>query len=145
MTINSRFNILASMGSDLFAKLAKLGVVPREQVKNNLKEATALVRHGLLKKVYRKKRVFYELTEDSLPLLNHFRLKLLAEAKLRLGLYPRRKNFYQALLEDVRFLDTSKKEAEDFLFLGDWRLNMPPVVSQLKLSQLRLYQEEGLA
>ena len=133
------------MGSDLFAKLAKLGVVPREQVKNNLKEATALVRHGLLKKVYRKKRVFYELTEDSRPLLNRFRLKLLEEARLRFSLCPRRKNFYRALLDDIRFLDTSKKEAKDFLFLGDWRLNMPPVSSQLKLSQFRLYQKEGIA
>ncbi len=132
------------MKSNVFAKLTTSGVVARERVKNDLQPVGSLVRQQLLKKIYKKKRVFYELTEKSLPLLNHFRLQLLEEARLRFFLYPRRQEFYRALLEDVRFFDSSKEEAEEFCFLGDWRLNMPPTKSQLQLAQLRFYQDQGV-
>ncbi|MDO8519372.1 MAG: hypothetical protein Q7T11_04340 [Deltaproteobacteria bacterium] len=132
------------MFAGLMHKFAHFGVLPRAAVKNNLQEVRALVRHRLLRKTYKKGRVFYELTEHSLLALNSVRVQLLEEAKLRRQLYPRRQSMYQALLEDVRFLDTSKKESRDFLFLGDWRLGYEPVVPQLKLSQLRYYQERNL-
>ena len=132
------------MVTGLMHKFAHFGVLSRGAVKNNLVEVRSLVRHRLLKKTYKKGRVFYELTERSLPVLDSVRVQLLEEAKLRRQLYPRRKSMYQALLEDVRFLDTSKKESQDFLFLGDWRLGYEPVVPQLKLSQLRFYQERNL-
>jgi hypothetical protein len=146
LTLYSRVTILISMKtarSHLLKKFTSSGVLTRDRVKNDLKEVTSLVRHGLVKKVYKQKRVFYELTVEALSLLNHVRLELLEEAALCSKLYPRRKEFYLALLQDVRFFDTSKKEAKNFMFLGDWRLNMPPTQSQLELSQLRFYQEQG--
>src|SRR3989338_4245535 len=120
------------MKTSVFEKLSLCGAVQRDRLKNDLDRVEALRRQGFLQKVYKRGRVFFELTEKALPLLDHVRLKLLEEAKLRFALYPRRKHFYQALLEDVSFFDTSNKEAEDFLFLGDWRLNRPPTKSQLK-------------
>ena len=125
------------MKLNTFEKLVAFGVVARSNVKNDLSSVRTLMRQGLVEKVFKKGRVFYALTYKALPILDHVRLQLLEEAKLRAKLYPRRRLLYQALLEDVRFLDTSKEEAERFRFLGDWRLNVSPTKSQLQLSQLK--------
>ena len=103
------------------------------------------MREGLVKKVYKKGKVFYELTEAALPLLDGYRKMLLEEAQLNYQLYPRRRSFYNALLEDVRFLDTFKPDAQNFQFLGDWRLHESPLPSQLQLAQWRFYQKENVA
>lgn len=104
----------------------------------------ALARDGVVRKACKKGRVFYELTEQAVSLLEGYRHKLLAEAQLNFQLYPRRYLFYTALLEDLRFLDTSNPDASSFQFLGDWRLKEPPLVSQLQLSQRRFYEKMGL-
>ncbi|MDP2600213.1 MAG: hypothetical protein Q8P84_05705 [Deltaproteobacteria bacterium] len=128
----------------LFSKFASFGVVARGEVKNDLPLVRGLIKERLLKKVYKKGCVFYELTEKALPLLEEYRHKLLAEARLQYHLYPRRRQFYGPLLEDVRFLDDAAPDAEDFRFLGDWRLQEPPLPAQLELSQWRFYHERGL-
>ena len=128
----------------LFSKLASFGVVSRQEVKNDLPMVQSLMKEGYLKKAYKKRQVFYELTAKSLPLLEEYRHKLLAEARLNFHLFPRRRQFYGSLLEDVRFLDEWRLEAETFLFLGDWRLQEPPLPAQLKLSQWRFYHKKGL-
>lgn len=128
----------------LLLKMTPFGVVTRDQVKNDLSAIKGMVRNGLVKKAYKRGKVFYELTQKAIPLLNGVRLKLQEEAKLKSLLHPRKQDFYRALLDDVRFLDTRKSEAKDFLFLGDWRLHHPPVLAQLLLSQLRFYQKRGV-
>lgn len=130
---------------NIFSKFVAFGVVTRAQVKNNLSQLSTLIRARLVKKVYKKGRVFYELTERAVPLLDNYRKKLLEEARLNYQLYPRRRPFYNALLEDVRFLNTSKADAHNFQFLGDWRLQEPPLLPQLQLAKWRLYQEMGLS
>lgn len=130
---------------NVFAKFVAFGVVSRAEVKNNLPVVRALMKEGVVKKVYKKGKVFYELTEDAVPLLDVYRKMLLEQARLYYQLHPRRRPFYNALLEDVRFLDTSKADAQNFQFLGDWRLLEPPLLSQLQLAQWRFYQEMGFA
>lgn len=130
---------------DVFSKFTLFGVVGRDQVKNDLPVVQALVRDGVVRKAYKKGRVFYELTGQAVSLLEEYRHKLLAEVRLSSQLYPRRHSFYTALLEDVRFLDTSSPDARSFQFLGDWRLKETPLVSQLQLSQRRFYEKMGLA
>ena len=129
----------------VFSKFGPFGVVSRSEVKNNLPVVRSLIREGFVKKVYKKGRVFYELTDQTLPMLDEFRNKLLAEARLNYHLSPRRRHFYGPLLDDVRFLDDSAPDAEDFRFLGDWRLQEPPLPAQLELAQWRYYQARGLA
>lgn len=129
---------------NLLVKFAVSGVLPRDRVKNDLRAVASLVCKGWLRKVFLKKRVYYELTAEAVSLLEHRRLMLLEEAKLRKRLNLRRKDFYDALLNDVRFLNPSDKEADDFLFLGDWRLNLSVTKSQLELAQFRYYQKEGV-
>lgn len=132
------------MKHNVFDKMRVFGVVPRSMVKNQLTAVAALCRAGVARKAYKRGRVFYELTEKALPALNAARLKLRAEAELRRQLYPRRTAFYSALLEDLRFFDTTKEEAAVFRFLGDWQLRHPPVKSQLQLAQWRYYAQQGL-
>lgn len=129
---------------NLLEKLSVFGVAGRNMVKNDLEAIRALIRSGYVKKAYKKGGVFYELTEDALPLLDARRKILQQLAELKCRLYPRRQSFYRALLEDVRFLDPAKKEANKFLFLGDWQLNRPPVKAQLLLAQHRFYLNRGL-
>lgn len=129
---------------NLFSKFAPFGVVDRAQVKNDLSVVRSLIKEGLVRKAYKRGKVFYELTEKSLPLLEDYRKKLLAEARLNYRLFPRRRQFYGPLLEDVRFLDDSVSDAKDFRFLGDWRLQESPLPTQLELSKWRFYRERGL-
>lgn len=130
-------------GIDILKKLSRFGTAPRAAFKNDLSTLSLLIKSGLVQKVYKRGRVFYELTASSLDALNHIRLLILEEARLRMLVHPRR-GIYHALLDDIRFLDTSAKEAEDFLFLGDWRLKDKPVKSQLMLAKHRFYEKRGL-
>lgn len=130
---------------DLFIKFVKTGVLPREQVKNQMVAVRALMRNKFVRKVHKKGYVFYELTEVTLPLLEHYRKQLFEGAQLQRALHPRRRSFYDALLTDLRFFDTTKPGAKQFQFLGDWRLNHPPLLAQLHLAQLRYYLSKGLA
>ncbi len=130
--------------SNVIKKFSRFAVLSRADVKNELPAVSYLIRRGFVRKVYKNGRVFYELTEKALGPLEKVRLGLLAEAQLRKEICPRQRKFYKILLEDIRFLDTSDKEAKDFRFLGDWRLHMAPVESQLLLSKLRFYQRAGL-
>jgi len=128
----------------VFRKLSAFGVLEREQVKNDLKVIRSLLRRGYVEKVYKKGRVFYELSERTLPWLDERRKILLHRARLKGYFHPRQSDLYRALIEDVRFLDITKKDVQEFQFLSDWRLNQRPVKSQLLLSQLRYYQKRGL-
>lgn len=120
-------------------RFSRHGVLHRDETKNNLLLVARWMRQGFVKKVFRKGEVFYELTEKALPLLDEVRNLLRHQAHLCSKLSPR-SQFYKALLGDIRFLDDSKIESSDFLFLGDWRLVPPPNRYQLELSQLRYYQ-----
>ncbi|MBI2335872.1 MAG: hypothetical protein HYU97_03825 [Deltaproteobacteria bacterium] len=127
---------------DILKKIISSGVLPRNafithRARNMLKLA---LQRKIVRKVYRRGRVFYELTEKSIPLLEVLRRQLLEEIKLRQLLYPQSR-VYRALLEDLRFLDEKNPRAQEFLFLGDWQLRQPVVPSRLKLSQERFYQK----
>ena len=131
---------MSYLESRLLTKFARLGVLHREAVKNDLSALRRLVRAGFVQKVYKSGRVFYELTERALPLLESQRKKLLEEVAMRAHLDSRNK-VYDALSKDVRFLDEKRPEAKAFLFLGDWQLHRPVVPSQLELAKLRFYQD----
>lgn len=132
--MNNRLSILLS-------KFARYGVLHREAVKNEMAVLKRLLRGGFAAKAYKQGRVFYELTEKALPLLEYHRKKLLAEAGIRACL-PKAPAFYSAFLEDVRFVDEKSAEARDFLFLGDWQLVRPLVPAQLELAKHRFYREK---
>jgi hypothetical protein len=128
----------------LFNKMSHFGALPRSAVKNDRACLRYLLKNGVARRVVRKGRVFYELTEKALPLLDDYRQVLLHKAALLHRLTPHAK-LYRALLEDLRFLDEKNPKAEEFRLLGDWHLVRPIVSSQLKLSQMRFYREQGLA
>lgn len=132
------------MKSKVFKKLSLFGVVDRTQVKNDLRVVHGLMRKGLVQKVWKKGRVFYELTQSALPALEHRRVMLLAEAQLNRQLVARRSAVYDALVEDLRFLDPTAPESQPFQFLSDWRLTRSPTWAQLQLSQYRYYQQQGI-
>ncbi len=129
---------------NLFNKMSHFGALPRSAVRNDRADLRYLLKNGLARKVVRKGRVFYELTEKALPLLDNYRQVLLHKAALLNRLTPHAK-LYRALLEDLRFLDEKNPKAEEFRLLGDWHLVRPVVSSQLKLAQMRFYREQGLA
>lgn len=121
----------------LLTRFSRHGVLGREEVKNDLAAVRKLIRSGSARKVYRSGRVFYELTEKSLPLLDQRRRIILEEWRLRSLLDPR----LVAPDEDVRFLDEQSPEANEFLFLGDWQLKRSVVSAQIELAKLRYYRE----
>ncbi len=129
---------------NLLEKFSHFGVLPRAAVKNQEDDLRPLLWCHFVRKVPKKGRVFYELTEKSLPLLEEYRQVLQHKASLLRKLTPHAK-FYRALLEDLRFLDETNPRAEEFRFLGDWHLTRPVMASQLKLSQMRYYREHGLS
>lgn len=135
------------MNNKLFIKvltqLSRYGAVHRETLKNDLPTVVKLVRQGYVRKVNKQGKVFYEFTARALPLLELQRQRLMEEAKMAALLHPQ-SVFYPALVEDLRFLDENRKEAHDFLFLGDWQLTRPVVPAQLELSKYRYYQQKGL-
>lgn len=112
----------------------------REAVKNDLVAIEHLLRMGFVQKTYKSGRLFYELTDKALPLLEHQRIKLLEDARMH-SLIDGRSAFFRALLGDVRFLDEKSPEADEFMFLGDWQLTRPVVPSQLELAKLRFYRD----
>src|SRR3990167_219754 len=123
----------------LLNKFFKLGVLQREAVKNYSSELKDLLHKKFLHKVYKKGRVFYELTEKALPLAEEYRLMLFHLTKLHSQLTPQAK-FYRALLGELRFLDEKHPLASEYQLLGDWQLNRPVVPGQLALAKLRYYQ-----
>lgn len=123
--------------SKLFARFCRHGVLHRDEVKNDLPALKRLIRGGLVSKVYKQGRVFYELTEKALPMIETFRKIILEEAHLRSLLT--KSPLYSALIEDLRFFDESRPEADAFMFLGDWQIKNPVVPAQLELAKLRFY------
>ncbi len=128
------------MKKQLLGKLSRFGVLPRSDVRNDLAALRGLMRQKLVRKVCQKGRVFYEVTENALPLLECYRKLLFHKAELLKQMTPNAK-FYRALLENLRFLDERHPLAAAFQFLGDWELKRPVVPGQLKLSQNRFYHE----
>jgi len=129
----------ASYGN-ILKRFARFGVVHREAVKNDHAALKHLINQGFARKAYRSGRVFYELTEKALPLLECQRRKLLEDARMH-ALIDERSAVHRALLDDVRFLNEKNSEAQKYIFLGDWQLKKPVVKSQLLLSQLRFYTD----
>jgi len=127
---------------DIFKKLYSYGVLPRASFKSGREHQRLklALRRKLVRKIHVRGKVFYELTEKTLPILELLRRQLLEEVKLKQWLYPQ-SQVYRALLGDLRFLDEKNPRAREFLFLGDWQLRQPVVPSRLKLSQERFYQK----
>ena len=124
----------------LMNKMAKFGVVSRDAVKHFNESLRRLMGINLVRKVFKKGRVYFEFTKEALPLLENYRKELLARLeKLRL-VFPRKKVF-STLLSDLRFLDESEPLAGEFRFLGDWQLKEPVVRSQLELAKLKYFDE----
>lgn len=96
-----------------------------------------------MQKVYRRGKVFYELTPQALPLLDCQRHVLLDQAKI-LAQVATRSPLHRALVEDVRFVDETHPDARRFLFLGDWQLQRSVLPAQLALAKHRYYQSRGL-
>ena len=125
---------------NILKRFARFGVVHREAVKNDQAALQHLIIQGFAQKTFRSGRVFYELTEKALPLLECQRRKLLEDARMH-ALIDERSAVHRALLGDVRFLNEKNPEAQKFILLGDWQLKKPVVYSQLLLSQLRFYSD----
>lgn len=125
---------------NIIARFARTGVLHRDEVKNDMAAVGRLVRHGLLRKVHRKKKVFYELTEKAIPILEARRKALIEEIKILAALH-KPPSIFHALLEDVRFLDEKHNAADRFRFLMDWQIQRPVVLSQLELAKLRYYEK----
>lgn len=128
---------------NLLKKLSRFGVLHRNDLKNDLALLKKFLRRGWAVPVFKKGRVYYQLTEKSLALLEEYRQELWHQAKLGHLLYPN-SNAYRALVEDLRFLDEKHPVAREFLFLGDWQLKRPVVPSQLALAQYRYFQKQGV-
>lgn len=126
---------------NIIRRLARNGVLHRDEAKNDIEAIERLVYHGLLRKVHRGKKVFYELTELSVPVLELWRKVLLEEVRV-LAFLHKPPSIFHVLLDDVRFLDEGHVVAGQFKFLGDWQLQRPVVSAQLELSKMRYYQNE---
>ena len=131
------------MSYNSLEKFSNFGVLPREAVRNDASALRFLLRNDFVHKVYQKGRVYYELTAKALPLLEDYRQILLHQASLHYRLTPQ-SQFYRALLGDLRFLNEQHPLAEAYRLLGDWHLTRPVVASQLKLSQMRYYRNQGV-
>lgn len=127
---------------NLLNRLAIWGVLHRDQTKNERKALQRFLKKGYVSKVYRKKKVFYQLTEKALPLLEWHRQQLVCRARLEQAFKGRTSRLYSALLGDLRFMDESRKEAESYRFLGDWQLLRPINKYGLTLSQERFYESQ---
>lgn len=127
----------------LLEKFFRFSVLPRTAVRNYPSALRDLLHKKLVRRVSKKGRVFYELTEKSLPLLEDYRHILLYRTKLHAQLTPHAR-FYQALLGDLRFLNDRHPLAKDYQFLGDWQLVRAVVPSQLELAKLRYYETQRL-
>ena len=136
--------IINNMGDNylerLCRKFSQYGVLHRDEPRGYNKDLMKLIRLKFVQKVHKKGRVFYELTEKGLDLLEEHRKMLVCELKKCTQLFPR-KHIYKNLLNDPRFIDEKDPIAQKFLFLGDWQFNRPIVKSQLLLAQNRFYQK----
>lgn len=130
--------------SNLLEKLSRYGVLQRGAVKNDLPSLRRFLRQKLVRKVPKRGRVFYEVTEKALPLLEVYRRLLLHKAELGHLLTPHAK-LYRALLNDLRFLDENHPLARQFQLLGDWQLKRPVVAGQIVLARERFYRAQGLS
>lgn len=124
---------------NIFERLSQNGVLHRDDIKNDMPVINRLLYHGLVRKITRNKKVFYELTPKSLPILEVRRRALLEDIKILAALH-KPPSVFHALLDDVRFLDDEHAVAEQFKFLGDWQIQRPVVPSQLELAKIRYYQ-----
>ena len=125
----------------LFRQLARYGVLHRDEVGGHEDALKRLQRTALVVRVPKRRRVYYELTEHGLETVELYRQQLVKELETRAALFPRSK-CYRALLEDVRFLDETRPEAQEFMLLGDWQLSRPLVPAQLTLAKQRYYEQE---
>ena len=130
------------MNKSLLEKLFNFGVLPRSAVKNDRERLKDLLHRKFVRRVSRKGRVFYELTEKSLPLLEEHRQVLFHQTRLQFKLTPHAK-LYRALLGELRFLDEKNPGAARYRLLGDWHLTRPVAPSQLELAKLRYYESQG--
>lgn len=127
---------------NLIARFAREGVSHREEVKNDKTAVRKLVRMGLIKKVHRNRKVFYELTEKAMPILEAQRKALFEEAKIMAALC-KPPSFFHALVDNVRFLDEKHSAATRFKFLGDWQFTRPVTPAQIKLAKMRFYKKNA--
>lgn len=127
---------------NLVAMFARDGTTHREEVKNDKAMVEKLVRMGLVKKIRRNRKVFYELTEKALPILEARRKILLEEAKIMTALC-KPPSIFNALVDDTRFLDEKHAVAARFKFLGDWQLARPVTLAQLELAKMRFYKKHA--
>lgn len=127
----------------LLEKFFHLGVLSRDEVRNDLFPLRDLLHKKFIRRVSKKGRVFYELTEKAMSLVEEHRQVLLHKAKLLAQVQPHAK-LYRALLGELRLLNEKNLGADDYRLLGDWQLTRPTVPSQLALAKLRYYQEQGL-
>jgi len=123
--------------------LARYGVVSRDEIRSYASLRQSFIDRGLLQKVYQKGCVFFELTPKALPLLENHR-KILVEKVQMMSLLCPWSRVYTALLGDVRFLDIKNPRAAEFLFLSDWQLKRPVVMSQVELAKMRFYEMRSL-
>lgn len=127
---------------NLFSRFGAWGVLHRDQTKNERKALQRFLKKGYVSKVYRKKKVFYQLTEKALPLLEWYRQQLVCRARLEEAFKGRTSLLYSALLGDLRFMNESSKEATSYRLLGDWQLLRPVNKYGLALSQERFYENQ---
>ena len=125
-----------------FEKLVKNGVANPTDLRNFFAELLSLQRQGLVVKKRKGAKVYYELSDSALPLLNTYREMLLNEAKVEAYLRPKNQQL-KALLEDLRFLNPRTETAEKYKFLGDWQLKYPVLPNHLKLAHLKYYEQEN--
>src|SRR4029434_4568590 len=130
------------LNSELRNKLMKFGVVHREEVKHYTPQLQALLKKKYLRKTYRKGKVFYELTEDALGFLENYRQGRLLELKDLNDFYPRHKVYASLVKGDLRSLDETDPQAEEFRFLSDWQFTHPVGKSQLALSKARYFDKQ---
>lgn len=125
---------------NLIARFAREGILHREEVKNDKAAVIKLMRMGLVKKIHRNRKIFYELTEKSVPILDARRKVLFEEAKIMAAMC-KLPSIFHALVNDSRFLDEKHSAAARFKFLGDWQLLRPVVSAQLELARTRFYKK----
>ena len=127
---------------NIIARFAREGVLHRDEVKNDTVAIRRLLHHGFIRKVQRNRKVFYELTEKTISILEVRRRMILDEVRLLAALH-KPPSIFHSLLGDVRFFDEKHESAKQFKFLGDWQLTKPVVSSQLELAKLRFYKSHS--
>ena len=122
-----------------FTLLARHGVLHRGEFTNCRPSLQRLLKKRYVKKAHLHGKVYYQLTENALPLLDDYRNKQLYSVLIQTKLQPRAR-VYQAMLGDLRFLDEKNAEAQKYMFLGDWQLRRKVTAAQLELAQQRYFE-----